>query len=261
MRHCHFSILWNEMAFLKQKLPFLYRHFDQLIFFDLNITTFKFSDDGGHEFIKNYPDPEKKIILIEKTDLSDVMVFTGRSSIEKQKMFAAGSKYVKDNIDVFWCTDLDEFFCESLIKKVEAQILQNARSILLPHLVFIKNEEWVVDERVFPWPRIAVHKKGNLYGHCNLLERFPPAEEIKDEVIFHFGWVGDERVRFKCKLLPAGPNFLNEVWIPVTENILDIKADHVVIKGARSSCVIKKNTRKLPEYINIDEMMKDLKVR
>ena len=104
-KHCHFAILYNELPFLKQKLPFLYTHFDQLIFFDLNVGVFNphFSTDGSHEFIRDYPDPQKKITLIEKTDLSDVARFCGAGSVEKQKMFAVGSSYVQDDVDVFWC--------------------------------------------------------------------------------------------------------------------------------------------------------------
>src|SRR5210317_294454 len=119
MRKCHFSILYNELPFLKQKMDFLYENFEQLIFYDLNVCTPNphYSIDGSHEFIKDYPDPENKITLIEKTDLSDVTNFRGDSSLEKRKMFAVGSSYVWDDIDSFWCFDLDEFFNESLINK------------------------------------------------------------------------------------------------------------------------------------------------
>ena len=60
MKHCHFAILYNELPFLKQKLPFLYEHFSQLIFYDLSAfdNKFQFSQDGSHQYIKNYPDPE-----------------------------------------------------------------------------------------------------------------------------------------------------------------------------------------------------------
>jgi len=74
MRHCHFSILFNELPYLKQKLPFLYQFFDQIIFYDLNIVTKKFSDDGSHEFIKNYPDPENKITLIEDITITPQII-------------------------------------------------------------------------------------------------------------------------------------------------------------------------------------------
>jgi hypothetical protein len=103
MKKCHFSILYNELPFLKQKMDFLYDNFDQLIFYDLNVGTLNphFSIDGSHEFIKDYPDPDNKITLIEKKDLSDVINFRGDGSIEKRKMFAVGSSYVWDDIESF----------------------------------------------------------------------------------------------------------------------------------------------------------------
>ena len=83
MKKCHFSILYNELPFLKQKMEFLYSNFDQLIFYDLNVAakTPHFSTDGSHEYIKEYPDPENKITLIEKKDLSDVNNYQGGGCI------------------------------------------------------------------------------------------------------------------------------------------------------------------------------------
>ena len=46
MKHCHISILCNELPFLKEKLPYLYEHFEQLIFVDYNIITKGNSTDG-----------------------------------------------------------------------------------------------------------------------------------------------------------------------------------------------------------------------
>lgn len=104
MKHCHFSIVYNELPFLQQKMPFLYEHFDQLIFYDLHVVgnDVHYSTDGSHDFIAWYPDPERKITLIEKRDLSDVTEYKGHSYVGKQKMFAVGSQYVKSDMDVFW---------------------------------------------------------------------------------------------------------------------------------------------------------------
>lgn len=265
MKHCHFSILWNEIAFLKQKLPFLYQHFDQLIFFDLNIKTKKFSNDGSHRFIKKFPDPQKKITLIEKRDLSDVTEYKGHSFGAKRKMFAVGSKYVRDNIDVFWCTDMDEFFNKSLIEKVESLVSKTKTgAILVPHVIFFKNEQWVFSRdkedgelQRLPWARIATHKKGNLYGHCSLADQFGPVRHINDEIIYHFSYVGDKKVRNKCSLYSSG-GYIKNIWSKFKFKNVDGK----VYKKRLHPCLklgIKKNPHKLPEYINIKEMMKDLK--
>ena len=61
MKHCHISILCNELPFLQQKLPFLYQHFDQLIFVDYDMTKKCNSQDGSIEYIEGYEDTEKKI--------------------------------------------------------------------------------------------------------------------------------------------------------------------------------------------------------
>ena len=258
MKHCHFSILFNELPFLKQKLPFLYKHFDQIIFFDLNIKTGSFSNDGSHEFIKNYPDPECKITLIEKADLSDVLNFKGVGFKVKHKMFAVGSSYVRDDIDVFWCTDMDEFFCRSLIPKVERKITSGlASSILVPHLIFFKNEKWLlcregVEYQTLPWARIVAHKSGNVYGHCSIATQFPPTTTIKNEIIFHFAYVGDSRVRLKCGLYPSGRTFMDNVWKFCLED--DEKLPIL------SNGLIQQNHHNFPNYINIKEMIKDLEI-
>ena len=57
-------------------------------------------------------------------------------------MFAKASEYVRDDIDIVWATDLDEFFSESLITYVEN--MYNAdntlSSINIPHKIFVYNE-------------------------------------------------------------------------------------------------------------------------
>lgn len=269
MKHCHFSILWNEIAFLKQKLPFLYKNFDQIIFFDLNIRTSAFSTDGSHEFIKDYPDPENKITLIEKTDLKDVDGYIGISYIEKRKMFAVGSSYVKDDMDVFWCTDMDEFFTKELINKVEN--LYNTtdnRTILVPHLVFFKNDKYIFSKNktggerwVLPWARITKHTPGNVYGHCSLNTQFGPVGSILDEEIFHFSYVGDEKVANKVEGYGHGV-WVRDVWNQFDESNISFEEREIYGFPEMHPAVnrgIIKNKYKIPDYINVEEMLKDLK--
>ena len=126
MKHCHLSIICNDLPFLKQKMDFLYKNFDQLIFYDLCIycVPMSHSTDGTYEYLQNYPDPENKITIIDKTDINDVEGNNGKGGIEKQRMYRVGSSYVKDDIDVFWCSDVDEFCDVGLIGEVE-RILEN----------------------------------------------------------------------------------------------------------------------------------------
>jgi len=181
MKHCHFTILYNELPFLKQKMAFLYENFDQLIFFDLNVGTPipHYSTDGSHEFISEYPDPENKITLIERDNLDDVLNYTGAGSVQKQKMFSVGSQYISDDMDVFWCTDMDEFFHRDLIKKVETIFDEkpDVNSIDMRHYMFWKNTNLILcdaeDDGFDMYSRVCRHRPGNLYGHCSIHNQFP----------------------------------------------------------------------------------------
>ena len=64
------------------------------------------------------------------------------SNIEKQKMFAAASIHVKDDTDVVWATDLDEFFETELINEIEVMYKNDSKliSIDLPHRIFVYNQ-------------------------------------------------------------------------------------------------------------------------
>ncbi len=270
MKHCHFSILYNELPFLKQKMPFLYEHFDQLIFFDLSIEHLVPSNDGSHEYLKSYPDPSDKITVIEKTDLSDVVNYKGHSFVEKRKMFAVGSTFVKDDMDVFWCTDMDEFFTVELIHKVEKLFISsNYDSILVPHIVFFRNEKFVFAEDtengdmwMLPWARIARHRPGQIYGHCNLNEEYVPVGEITDELIFHFSYVGIQKVAGKVTAY-GYPDWVDSIWKQFSESNLKFEGPHQLhgypLMHPAASRGIKRNIRSFPRYINLKEMIGDIK--
>ena len=270
MKHCHFSILYNELPFLKQKLPFLYAHFDQIIFYDLNIESLTNSNDGSIEFIKYYPDPQKKITLIKKADLNDVNHYEGYSFIEKRKMFAVGSTYVRDDMDVFWCTDMDEFFTKKLIEHVE-QFYRDTDNvtILVPHIVFFRNEKFVFstnepdgDLWMFPWARITKHNPGQLYGHCSLSEQFLPVGWIFNEPIYHFSYIGIKKVQSKVNA-HGYPDWVNNIWIKFDESKLIFEGENMVHGFPYMHPVaergIKLNTRKIPNYISPKEMIRGIK--
>lgn len=190
------------MPFLKQKLPWIYRHFDQIIFYDLSTFDglFNFSTDGGHQYIKNFPDPEGKITLIETRHQIQFQYPNGKPTNPiKMRMFPYASGFVKEDIDVFWATDMDEFFTEKLIKEVENIFsTTNANAIRTDHYEFwndfdtvlVKEDknpltEWTLD-------RIARHKPGNIYGHCNIGDVYRPVYKAMHP-IYHFSNVGKEK--------------------------------------------------------------------
>ena len=262
LKHCHFCILYNELPFLKQKMKFLYEHFDQLIFFDLNITKMAFSTDGSHEFIANYPDPEKKITLIEKRNLNDVKRFYGRSFVQKQKMFAVGSQHVRKDIDVFWCPDLDEFFDEQLIRDVEELLLTNpkAMSIQVPHMISVKQPGFVYQEKDGSWPlmfsRIARHVPGTVYSHCEIHKYQKPYVPIGTESRFwHYAFIGEARMKHKMSLYKASRRWYQRYRnANTTEEIL--KLGHASTNW--KIVEIPESQDQAPSYVDMDEMLKDL---
>ena len=266
MKHCHFSILYNELPFLKQKLPFLYEHFDQLIFFDLHIFTLSFSKDGSHEFIKNYPDPDNKITLIEKKDLSDIRVFYGDGSVQKQQMFAEGSKYVKDDMGVFWCTDLDEFFHKDLMNKVE-DVLKNdttINTIDVAHRIFLKDDKhYFKSDKEDTWlfPRICRHKKGNVYPHCTI--SYPKVHKLSSEYkIFHYAYIGIFRNMIKLGNYSKNNPYLRNIYTKWINDYKKCNDTASIIKlghpNPSLNWTILKYTDKHPEYIDMEIMLKEL---
>lgn len=259
MKHAHFSIVYNELPFLKQKIPFLYRNFHQIVFYDLNIFDYTFSNDGTHEYIKNFPDPEKKIKLIEKKDLSDVKKYDGASFVNKRKMFAVGSKHIRNDIDVFWCTDADEFFTKGLIEEVDKfYSAGNKGCFNVPHVIYYKDHRFAFcengNEKIRYLPRIVKHSPGNLYGHCNLAQRFSPMSWSKN-VLHHFAYVGDSRVKFKSKVY----NLSKETFLKKWDNF-DPNFKEEILHGIHPSMSwgLKRSKIPLPAYINIKKMLKEL---
>jgi len=267
-------------------MPLLYNQFDQLIFFDLNVGTVKphFSTDGSHEFISSYPDPDQKITLIEKTDLSDVHTYCGAGSIEKQKMFAVGSAYVDDDVDVFWCTDMDEFFHASLKAKVENILDTNksVRSVDLRHVCFWKNFAYklcsINSDVMTLYSRICRHVPGSVYSHCEIHNQFPETYffDEDDEVYYHFAWIGDARVRRKFNHYTEPPtgnpihrkmydSYLEKVWntfSPFNNEIcggelFGYPFMHPNYLGLQMG-IKKINSKTLPDYVDYEILLNEL---
>jgi len=222
-------------------MPFLYEHFDQLIFYDLLVfgNERKFSNDGSHEFIKNYPDPENKITLIEETDLSGITPLGAGNEI-KCKMFSYGSKFVRDDMDVFWCTDMDEFFKEELISEVESVFKRSVNSIGTKFYNFYKTTEFLLTNNkelcVNPTPnssvRIIRHQKGNKYGHCDGA-KYRPINLTTKNALYHLSWIGEKRVREKFSYYKDNPvtGFVSVKYIKEWEEFSEAKFNVLNKKG------------------------------
>lgn len=266
MKHCHFSICYNELPFLKQKLNFLYALFDQIIFYDLGIIDcpYKNSNDGSIDYIKNFPDPEHKILLLAEKKIEKIRPKFGTSTLGKRQMFEYGSRFVNKNINVFWCTDMDEFFTKKTFLAVE-RIFKNFKvnSISIPHYIFWKNFELILGDNISDtmWlqSRIARHFPGNIYGHCTLAKQFPPTYKLINEKIYHFAYIGAKRFKLKSQYLPIRKNY-DKIWKEtrldkITNKLYNFPNMHpnpIIKKG------IKKFNGSLPEYINKEILYEDL---
>lgn len=262
MKHCHISILCNELPFLKEKLPFLYKNFTQLIFVDYDIINKRNSIDGSTEFIKSYPDPENKIILIDEFDPSKINNYHGESFIEKQKMFAAASKYVKDDIDVVWATDLDEFFKTNLIKEVEELYNKDPSlvSIDLPHRIFVYNQyNYYNKSDFYIAPRITRHKKNFIYGHCDF-QSYGKTIKYTAHVLYHFAFVGFNRCLFKFDKVYNNRNFDHQKWLNVYLSALKKKQKYIrlIHSNTHFGLVSQPYNGEYPEYLNVENMCDDL---
>lgn len=223
MKHCHFSILYNELPYLKQKVPFLYDNFDQLIFYDLSAFDgkYQFSQDGSHEYLKNYPDPQNKITLIElRNGLEFVQSLGGPTGITKQKMATYANKFINDDMDVFWTTDMDEFFTKDLMIEVEELLNEHPKVNCIEnnHFLFWNDFNTImcesVDKPEYKWglARIARHKPGRQYSHCDLQTRHAPCFRATTP-IYHFCNVGKEKTLNKLYNFYKGtPSNYREIW-------------------------------------------------
>jgi len=264
MKHCHISILCNELPFLKEKLPFLYKHFNQLIFVDYDIINKKNSSDGSTEFIETYPDSENKIILIKNFDPSKINYYHGESFIEKQKMFAAASKFVLDDIDVVWATDLDEFFKTKLIKEVEELFNKDPdlASIDLPHRIFVYNQyNYYNKSDFYIAPRITRHKKNFIYGHCDF-QRYGKTIKYTARVLYHFAFVGFNRCSFKFDKVYKNRNFDHQKWLNIYLSALKKQQKYIRLTHSNThlGLVSQPYNGDYPAYLNIENMCKELNI-
>lgn len=260
MKHCHLSIMCNELPFLKQKLPFLYKNFDYIIFVDYNISTKTNSNDGSIEYIENFPDDKNKIKLIKDINIDEIQKYRGASIVEKRKMFAIGSKYIPDDIDILWATDLDEFFDIKLIKHIEFLYLKDTelQSVDIPHIIFVYNQYNKFNSDYFYiCPRITRHKKGFLYGHCDFAS-YGKTINLKEYYLYHFAYVGFNRCLFKLKYIYKDKDWRK--WCIKYLSTLKSNKKYINIDHPNKTLTFKAIPfiDEIPKYINCDVLCKEL---
>jgi len=277
MKSCHVMHLCNEISFLRQKLPFLYENFAQLIFYDLNIYMPYlgkppcFSTDGSHEYIKEFPDPEGKITLIEETNLSRFPSDVGVGTKDKCRMYFASSSYVRDDIDIVWETDADEFFHKDAIGEAERIFTENPEmiSIYLDWYTFVRDYRFVCYPPLNKTPywdwsfmkRVVRHSKGRVYAHGDLVPGKSPTCKMENFKLYHFTALTKERVLFKH--LPPERRVRDGFW-EAWDKFDESKVGDGYIYGypyMHYSPMLNTGIRRFkgeyPDYIKLDELPKE----
>ena len=236
----------------------LYKNFNQIIFIDYNIIDKCNSTDGSIKYIENFDDKENKILLLKDFNPDKITKFNGYSFIDKQKMFAYASLYINDKTDIVWATDMDEFFNEELINKVE-NIYKNNNDIInihLEHKIFVYNQYNYYNKLINVPSRITKHKKKFIYGHCNF-DTYGKTFKMKDEFIYHYAFVGYKRCEFKFNKIYKNNNNL---WLH--NYLVALKSNKKYIELPHPNKTLKNKTIKYnlehPKYIDLEEMVNKL---
>lgn len=263
MKHCLISLLCNELPYLKQKLNFLYIYFNQIIFIDYDILNNCNSKDGSIQFINDFDDYQNKITLLTDFNPEDIEKYNGYSIVEKQKMFAYASRFIKDDNEIIWATDLDEFFEKNLIDRVEECYNEDEElvSIDVPHINFVYNQynRFYYPHLFYIVPRITRHVIGKIYGHCNFVT-YGKTKIINDIFLYHFAYVGYKRCKHKLELFNKNNNkHQQEEWLEKYMNCLEKGDKYIEINHPGKIGIMSvKYEGNYPDYIDIDTMINEL---
>tara|TARA_R100001244_G_scaffold25113_4_gene25598 strand:- start:59711 stop:60547 length:837 start_codon:yes stop_codon:yes gene_type:complete len=157
------------------------------------------STDGTIDIIKNFPDPDKKIKLIQKN---------WKNKNEMSHTFSEGMTG-----DIIYSVDLDEFMNPTeLVAVCKKLMTQPFTSVTIPHYVFYGDFETLMAMEHSPtWvqvPRIFKRQKNSLIHHLpmaywNMTTKTPynpkkmPHKMVPDVFIYHYSWVYRKSVRDK----------------------------------------------------------------
>jgi hypothetical protein len=138
MKITYGMIVIDGMPFIKHQLKTIYPHAHQIIICEggdnkwNEINKYRTSKDGTIEFIKNYPDPQNKIKLIQK------------QWSNKNEMCFEYSKYATG--DIIWHIDIDEFVDPQHIPTIK-KLLEKYSIISIPNLVFWGDTETIIEAK------------------------------------------------------------------------------------------------------------------
>ncbi len=257
-------IVVDGMPFIRHQLEQIYAPAHQIIICeggDLSwekIHGYRRSQDGTVEFIKSFPDREKKILLIQK-DWQD-----------KNEMCYEYSRHVTG--DILWHLDVDEFVDPAHIPFIKSLFIEASGydTIALPQLVFWGDTETIMGAKYGPggewswiWTdieRIFRFKKGQYIQHIPARGYYNPetetvapcstypADRFLENKIFtyHFSYVWPGSVLTKMKYYDSRiPESINADWY---ENVFMKFSEHRDEWIASGFDVQPINAEKFPSY-------------
>jgi len=221
----------DGMPFIHHQLKQIYPQAHQIIICEggdvswVKTHGYRHSRDGTLEIIRQFPDPEKKILLIQK-DWQD-----------KNEMCYEYSRHISG--DILWHIDVDEFVDPAHIPFIKTffESDSNYDTIALPQLVFWGDTQTIMGARFGPsedwswlWPDIErifrvkkglhiQHIPGRGYYHpgtgavtpCRI---FPAARFLSSEIYtYHFSYVLPKSVQTKMEYYNSRhPESIKKDW-------------------------------------------------
>jgi hypothetical protein len=273
MKHTIINLIYNEKIFIKYKLPFYYRYFSQIIFVDYDILSGKVSDDGTLEFIKQFPDPDNKILLLtDFNKIKDTIPYNKNEILgilEEDLMMKYAIKFVNTFTDVLWTIDLDEFFNPVLFDKVEEEFKndENLFAIDLYWKTFIYNQYNILDEpgrtKGFYPVRIKKYDKNITEKHSTKYDLFTKnigKTKLLDEYLYHFSYIGHKRCYNKLNMYNrcSTSKHMQSDWLNQYLNHLLRKNKYVNLIHPGSRKILIKYDGPFPEGVDINNMITEL---
>lgn len=218
-------IAYNEAITLRANLTHLYPYAHEIIVCEGSVAMLRQiagvgrrSNDGTTELLASFPDPDRKLRVIQNTWK------------DKNEMAAAYAEIATG--DIIWHVDADEFYDPYTLRAVPKEFEDPTLSTLqIPMYVFWKSPEFVLaddegQQRWFRYARVLRRVEAMSILHLpirRLIDGQMDEEGLRDPTDeritgWHYAWNDDARVRLKMKLYSqrdvgsTRPDWLTNVW-------------------------------------------------
>lgn len=277
-------IIFNSDFVLKQVLESIYPHVSQILISEGCVSWwaakgFSTSQDNTLNIIKNFPDPDKKITLVQGT------------YAEKTEQANAYMKYVAPDTDYVWNIDADEVFKqEDIVKIKELLKAENYTSVGFKSFSFYGGFERYLTgfECEHEFIRIQKYHSGAMWEtHRPPTIKLPegtPKKHLSYNTLaemgifmYHYSYVFPRQVFEKIQyyegaVISAGnciPNYFDEVYLPWVLGDYETryhieqkyKGVHEFMPHARGECYTAEFDGKHPDIIlrDMDELQSEFK--